>query len=88
MVTCGKEDTDACEDYTRGRKCLPKIRQRMLEASHMIETYQTNAPRDGSRKSVEDVHSWGQPLGQSLIATVRFVELSNLILKDSNNGGS
>ena len=53
-----------------------------------VETYQTNASRNSGRKRVEDVHSWAQPLRQSLITTVRFVEFSNLILKDGGDGGS
>ena len=50
--------------------------------------YQTDAPGNSSRKCAEDVNSWAQPLGQSLIAAVRFIKLSNLILKDGENGGS
>ena len=50
--------------------------------------YHTDAPGNSSRKCAEDVNSWAQPLGQSLIATVRFVKFSNLILKDGENGGS
>ena len=53
--------------------------------SSRFNTYQTDSPRDGGRKSVEDVDSWPQPLCQSLIATMRFVEFSNLLLKDSND---
>ena len=52
-----------------------------------VKTYQTNTTEYGGRKRVEDVHSWAQPLCQSLIAT-QFVEFSNLILKDSKDGGS
>ena len=51
-----------------------------------VETYQTNAIGNCGRKCVEDVHGWAQPLGQSLIATVRFVKFSNLILKDGEYG--
>ena len=53
-----------------------------------INTYQTNAPRDGGRKSVEDVDSWAQPLCQSIIAITILLEFSNLILKDSEYSGS
>jgi hypothetical protein len=53
-----------------------------------VETYQTRASADSGRKRVEDVHGWAQPLGQSLIATVRFVKFSNLILKDGEDGVS
>ena len=53
-----------------------------------VETNQTNATGNSGRKRVEDVHGWAQPLGQSLIATVRFVEFSNLILKDGEDGNS
>ena len=54
----------------------------------IVETYQTDAPGNSGRERAEDVHGWAQPLGQSLIATVRFVEFSNLILKDGDDGGS
>ena len=53
-----------------------------------VETNQTNATGNSGRKRVEDVHGWAQPLGQSLIATVRFVEFSNSILKDGEDGGN
>ena len=53
-----------------------------------VKTYETDATGNGGRKRVEDVHSWAQPLGQSLIATVRLVEFSNLILKDGEDGSS
>ena len=58
------------EDYIRSR----------------VETHQTDATGNSGRKCVEDVHGWAQPLGQSLIATVRFVKFSNLILKDGEYG--
>ena len=55
--------------------------------SSSVETYQTDAPHDGGRKRGEDIHSWIQPLGQSLIAAARFVEFSHLILKDCKDRG-
>jgi hypothetical protein len=76
-ITFAGETT--CKSYVRGS----------FEAyiDSRCKTYQTNAARDGSRKRGEDVHSWAQPLRQSLIATMRFVEFSNLIFKDSKDGG-
>ena len=53
-----------------------------------VETYQTDAAGNGGRKCVEDVHGWSQPLGQSLIAGLRFVKFSDLILKDGDDGVS
>ena len=53
-----------------------------------VETYQTDATGNSGRKCVKDVHGWAQPLGQSLITTVRFVKFSNLILKDGEDGVS
>ena len=53
-----------------------------------VETYQTDATGNSGRKCVEHVDGWAQPLGQSLIAAVRFVKLSDLILKDSEYGVS
>ena len=53
-----------------------------------VETYQTDASGNSGRKCVKDVHGWAQRLGQSLIATERFVEFSNLILKDGEDGAS
>ena len=65
------------------------IRGRLeTHVSSRMGTYQTNAPRDGGRKRGEDVHSWGQPLRQSLIATARFVKFLNSILKDGDDSGS
>ena len=51
-----------------------------------VNTYQTDTTGNSGRKCVKDVHGWAQPLGQSLIATVRFVKFSNLILKDGEDG--
>ena len=53
-----------------------------------INTHQTDAPGDGGRKRIEDIDSWAQPLCQSLIAGTVFLELSNLIVKDSKYGSS
>ena len=53
-----------------------------------VETYQTRASGNSGGKRVEDVHGWAQPLGQSHISTVRFVKLTNLILKDDDYGVS
>ena len=64
--------------------------QYILEAhvKSRVETYHTDATRNSGRKCAEDVHGWAQPFGQSLVTTVRFVELSNFILKDSDDGVS
>jgi hypothetical protein len=64
--------------YIRGR----------LKLAHIVETYQTDAPGDSSRKRAQDVHSWVQPLGQSLIATVSLVEFPDLVLKHGIDGAS
>ena len=53
-----------------------------------METHQTGATGYSGRKCVEDVHGWSQPLGQSLIAAVRFFIFSHLILKDGDDGVS
>ena len=53
-----------------------------------METHQTDATRNSGRKRVEDVHGWAQPLGQPLVPTGRFVEFSNLILKDGEDVGN
>ena len=52
-----------------------------------VETYETDSTGDSGRKRVEDVHGWAQPLGQPLVATVSFVEFTNLTLKDCDYGG-
>ena len=57
------------EDYIRSR----------------VETHQTDATGNSGRKCVEDVYGWAQPLGQSLIAAVKIVKFSNLILKDGED---
>ena len=53
-----------------------------------VETYQTDSTGNGGRKRAEDIHGWAQPLGQPLIAAVRFIKLSNLILKDGEYCGN
>ena len=68
------------------KTCKTCMRHSRLEFPQ-IKTYQTNAPRDGGRKSVEDVDSWAQPLCQSIIVITVFLEFSNLTLKDSKYGG-
>ena len=69
-----------------GENTYKKIRSQRLLVQ--CETYQTDAPRDGGRKRVEDVDSWAQPLCQSHIALTALLEFSNLISKDSNDGCS
>ena len=57
-----------------------------LRLGEIVETYQTDAPRNSGRKCAEDVDGWGQPLRQSGVATARFVKFLNLILKYGDNG--
>ena len=54
----------------------------------ITKSYQTDAPGDGSRKRVDNIDSWAQPLRQSLIPVAIFLEFSNLIFKDRDYGGS
>ena len=68
-----------------------KIPAKYISEAHRrsrVETYKTDTPGNSSRKRVEDVDSWAQPFSQFLIATVRFVEFSNFILKDGDDGSS
>ena len=81
-----KEDPNARKDYTCRRKYLQNTFQRLI--SSRIDTYQTDASRDGGRKRIEDVDGWAQPLRQSLIALTALLKFSNSILEESNNGGS
>ena len=60
----------------------------IIDLDLRFETYQADAPRDSRGKCVKNVHSWSQPFCQSLIVTTRFVEFSDLILKDRKNGAS
>ena len=57
-----------------------------LRVGQRVETYQTDAPVNSGRKRAKGVNSWGQPLGQSGVATARFVKFLNLILKDGEDG--
>ena len=74
-ITFAGENT--CKLYIRG---LYQVKSR--------DFYQTDATGNSGRKCVEDVHGRVQPLGQSLVAAVRFVKLSDLILKDGEYGVS
>jgi hypothetical protein len=56
--------------------------------SSKVETYQADAPGNSGRKRTEYIDSWAQPLCQSLVATVRFVKILDLILKDGKDCGS
>ena len=67
---------------------IPAIYISEAYISSRVKTYQTDSTGNSGRKRAEDVHSWAQPLGQSLVATVRLVEFSNLILKDGEDGNS
>ena len=69
------------------KTCKTYMRHSRLTLAQ-IKTHQTDAPGDGGRKRVEDIDSWAQPLCQSLIAGTVFLELSNLIVKDSKYGSS
>ena len=57
-----------------------------LRLCQRVETYQTDAPGNSGRKRTEDVNGWGQPLGQSGVATARFVKFLNLNLEDGDDG--
>ena len=70
-----------------GEKIYKNMSETCLD-SRLKLTYQTDAPRDGGRERVEDVHGWRQPFCQSLIAAARFVEFLNLNMEDSKYGGS
>ena len=69
------------------KTCKTHMRHSRLTLTQ-IKTHQTDASGDGGRKRVEDIDSWAQPLCQSLIAGTVFLELSNLIVKDSKYGSS
>jgi hypothetical protein len=56
--------------------------------SSRVETYQTDAPRNSGRKCAQNVHSRTQPPRQPHVATVGFVKFSDLVLEESNDGGS
>ncbi len=56
--------------------------------SPSVETYQADALSKGGRKRAQDVHSWVQPLCQSLVVAASLVEFSNLILKHGKDGAS
>jgi hypothetical protein len=65
---------------------LPESYQRKLQ-DLLVETYKTDAPRDGVRKRTQDIHSRAQPLCQSFVATVNFVKFSDLVLEEGKDGG-
>jgi hypothetical protein len=56
--------------------------------AYVSKTYKTDAPGDGRIKRVQDVHSWAQPLRQSLIATMSLVKFVNLFLEYGHDGVS
>ena len=44
-------------------------------------THRSNALTKGGRESVEDIHSWREPLGESLIAASSLIEVVGLPFK-------
>ena len=56
-----------------------------LRLCQRVETYQTDAPGYSGRKRGEDVDGWGQPLGQSGVATAGYIKFLDLILKDGDD---
>ena len=67
---------------------IPEIYISEVYITSRVETHQADSTGNGGRKRAEDVHGWAQPLGQPLIPTVRFIKVSDLILKDGDYGGS
>ena len=57
-----------------------------LGVGQRVETCQTDAPGNSGRKGAENVNGWGQPFGQSGVATARFVKFLNLTLKYGEDG--
>ena len=75
-----EEDTDPREDDLGRRKYLRVIVRIVVVGKHM-GTHRANALTESGRESVEDVHSWRKPLGESLIAALRLIQLVGLPLK-------
>jgi hypothetical protein len=49
------------------------------------KTYQANTFSEGCRESIEDIHHRVQPFRQAVIATLRSIELLDLLLKHGEN---
>jgi hypothetical protein len=48
-------------------------------------TYQTNTFSEGVGERIEDIHGGIQPFGEPFIATLRSIEILDLLLKHSEN---
>ena len=75
-----EEDTDPREDDLGRRKYLRVIVRIVVVGKHM-GTHRANALTESGRESVEDVHGRRKPLGESLIASLRLIQLISFPLK-------
>jgi hypothetical protein len=73
--------TFAGENTCQNRQCL---NGRDLQGSSR-GTYQTNTFSEGFREHIEHINGRVQPFGQPFIATLRSIELLDLLLKNSKN---
>ena len=75
-----EENTDPREDDLGRRKYLRVIVRTLVVRKHM-GTHCANTLTEGGGESVEDVNGRRKPLGESLIAALRLIQLVGLPLK-------
>jgi hypothetical protein len=80
-----KKNTDSGKDQVSGRECLSNVIIGTDITGSCLGAYQANGFSDGIRKGREDIDRRVEPSGQALIDSLRLIELSNLLLKDSSN---
>ena len=80
-----KENTDSGKDQVCGRECLSDALIVTDITDSCLGAYQAYGFSYGIRKGREDIDRRVEPSGQAPIASLRLIELLNLLLKDSSN---
>ena len=59
----------------------------MSRTNPRLDSYQANTRSNSLREGVEDIDCWVQPPCQPVISGLRLIEVVDLLLKYSENGG-
>ena len=64
-----------------------QINIRMQISDESVSTYQANTYSKGLREGIKDIDCWVEPTCQPVVGASRLVEVLDLLLKYSKNGG-
>lgn len=72
--------------FAGGNTCKTNIIEICLNKENCFDIHKADTLAKGTRKSVEDVHSWNQPLCELVIGILGLSERRDLFMKDCEDG--